>query len=194
MRALFRPWPAAMILALLALSPVRGAAQAPAGDAPAPRVSSVFTQMRHEALTIAPDALEFDGRPPRVWGAVMDVGLPSGEVTTIVVFADGTTSLFSSNGSGIVGAGAQRAVRRASDEFLDAARGSSHALANAAADTFPLPAAGRVRFHLRTSGGVRTAEAGEDELTAGGHALGALYAAGRVVLRQVKPLSQYDNP
>lgn len=194
MRAPFRPWPAAMMLALLALSPARAAAQAPAADTPAPRVSSVFTQLRNEALTIGPAELEFDGRPPRVWGAIMDVGQPSGEVTTVVVFADGTTSLFSSDGRGIVGAGSQRAVRRASDQFLEAARGSSHAMAEAAGDAFPLPGSGRVRFHLRTSGGVRVAEAGVAELTAGGHALGPLYAAGQVVLRQVKPLSQYNNP
>lgn len=177
--------------AILGLAPVAAAAQAPTVS-PAPRVSSVFARMRLDALTLGPDALELDGRPPRVWGAIMDVGLSAGGVTTVVVLADGTTSLFSSDGTGIVGAGSQRAVRRASDTFLEAAAGSSHAMAQAA-DTFPLPAAGRVRFYLRTSDGVRTAEAGEDELT-GGHDLGALYAAGLGVLRQVKPLSQYNNP
>lgn len=190
MRTLHRLWPAAITAALLAAFPDGAAAQAPGVD-DAPRVSSAYTRLRNEALTVSPDSLEFDGRPPRVWGAVMDVWTPSGDVTTVVVFADGTTSLFSSDGRGIVGAGSQRAVRRASGAFLDAAEAGSRAMAEVAAGPFPLPPAGRVRFFLRTSAGVRGAEAGEAELQAGHHPLSALYAAGQGVLRQVRPLSQY---
>jgi hypothetical protein len=191
MNVLFRLWPAAA-LALLTAVPGAAGAQAPV-EASTPRISPAFTQMRHEALTIAPDQLEFEGRRPRVWGAIMELGLPSGGVATLVVFADGTTSLYSGAGGGIVGVGAQRDVRRASDAFLEAAEAGNRGMAaHTQADAFPLPTPGRVRFYLRTNGGVRTAEAGEDELKAGSHALSALYTAGQGVLAQVRPMSQYN--
>ena len=190
MNVLSRLGPAAAALALLAAAPA--AAQAPA-DAPAPHVSSVYTQMRQEALTIAPGQLDFEGRRPSVWGVIMEVGHASGTVTTLVVFADGTTSLYSSAGGGIVGAGAQRDVRRASDELVEVAGAELPEVTPLPADgSFPLPTAGRVRFYLRSDRAVRTAEAGEDELKAGSHPLSGLYAAGQEVLSEVRPLSQYN--
>ena len=179
--------------AALVLGAVPAAAQAPA-EAPAPQVSSVYTQMRQEALTIPHNQLDWDGRRrPRVWGVVMEAAQANGSVATLVVFADGTTSLYSSAGGGIVGAGPQRDVRRASDEMLQVAGGTEGDMAPPAADgTFPLPAAGRVRFYLRTNGGLRTAEAAEDELKAGSHALSGLYTAGQAVLSEVRPLSRYN--
>lgn len=179
--------------AALLLGAAPAAAQAPA-EAPAPQVSSVYTQMRQEALTVPHNQLDWDGRRrPRVWGVIMDAAQANGSVATLVVFADGTTSLYSSAGGGIVGAGPQRDVRRASDEMLEIAGGTEGDMAPPdAGGTFPLPSAGRVRFYLRTSGGLRTAEVAEDELKSGSHALSGLYAAGQAVLSEVRPLSQYN--
>jgi hypothetical protein len=191
MRAHSRLWPAAAALALLSAAPRMAAAQAADVETPGSQHSPVFGQLRQQALTTPPEELEFERRWPRVWGSVMELGLPSGAVATLVVFADGTTSLYSSAGGGIVGSGSQRTVRRASDEFMEAATAAaSRGFADAAES--PLPAPGRVRFYLRTTGGLRTAEAGEAELKAGGHALSALYTAGQAVLAQVRPLSAHE--
>lgn len=187
MRALSRLWPAAAALALLSLAPRAAAAQAAEPEASASQHSSVYRQMREQALTTPPEELEFERRWPRVFGSLMELGLPSGHVAMLVVFADGTTSLYSSAGGGIVGSGSQRTVRRASDEFMEAATAANRAMADAGES--PVPAPGRVRFYLRTTGGLRTAEAGEDELKAGSHALSPLYTAGQAVLAQVRPLS-----
>ncbi len=187
MRAFLRLSAAAAALALLGAAPA--AAQA-AADSAAPQHSPVFSQMRQEALTTPPEELQFEGRRPRVWGSVMELGLPTGRVATLVVFADGTTSLLSSAGGGIVGSGSQRTVRRASDEFLEEAVEANRGMTDAAES--PLPSPGRVRFYLRTNAGLRTAEAGEDELKAGGHALSELYTAGQAVLAQVRPLSSHE--
>lgn len=189
MRAFLRLSAAAAAFALLGAAP-RGAAAQAAADSAAPQHSPVFSQMRQEALTTPPEELQFEGRRPRVWGSVMELGLPTGRVATLVVFADGTTSLYSSAGGGIVGSGSQRTVRRASDEFLEEAAEANRGMADAAES--PLPSPGRVRFYLRTNAGLRTAEAGEDELKAGGHALSELYTAGQAVLAQVRPLSSHE--
>ncbi|HST58946.1 MAG TPA: hypothetical protein VLK84_09665 [Longimicrobium sp.] len=188
MRAFLRLSAAAAAFALLGAAPRGAAAQAADTAEPAAtQHSPVFSQMRQEALTTPPEELQFEGRRPRVWGSVMELGLPTGRVATLVVFADGTTSLYSSAGGGIVGSGSQRTVRRASDEFLEEAAEANRGMADAAES--PLPSPGRVRFYLRTNAGLRTAEAGEDELKAGGHALSELYTAGQAVLAQVRPLS-----
>ena len=192
MRAFSSLVAASAALALLGASPGGAAAQAAdTGDAAASaaRVSQAYMQMRGEALTTGPEELQFERRRPRVWGAIMELGLSTGGVATLVVFADGTTSLYSSAGGGIVGAGPQRDVRHASDAFLRAA--AAHERMSAAAADHPLPAPGRVRFYLRTNAAALGAEAGEDELKAGGHPLSALYTAGQAVLAEVRPLSEY---
>jgi hypothetical protein len=190
MRASFRLWPAVAALAVLGAFPCAAAAQAPAAaeEPAAPQHSPVYSQMRTEALTIDPAELVFEGRRPRVWGAVMEVGSASGHVATLVTFADGTTSLLSSAGGGIMGSGGQREVRRTSDAFLQAAATAHRGMTDITGE-HPIPAAGRVRFYVRTNAGLRTAEATEDELKAGSHALSALYTAGREVLVAVRPLS-----
>lgn len=191
MRALTRLWPAAAALALLSTAPRTLAAQAPDTEAAGSQHSPVYGQMRQEALTMPPEEMEFERRWPRVFGSLMELGLPSGHVATLVVFADGTTSLYSSAGGGIVGSGSQRTVRQASDAFMAAATAANRGMADAADS--PVPAPGRVRFYLRTTGGLRTAEAGEDELKAGSHALSPLYAAGQAVLAQVRPLNTQET-
>jgi hypothetical protein len=156
--------------------------------------SPVYVQMRTEALTTPPEQMQFEGRRPRVWGAIMELGLGSGGVATLVVYADGTTSLYSSAGGGILGVGQQRGVRGASDAFLRLAQPLHAALEAAPAGDLPVPAPGRVRFYLRTNAGIRTAEAGEEELKAGGHRLSPLFTAGQAVLDEVRPRRQTPTP
>jgi hypothetical protein len=191
MNALSRLFSAAAIAALCAV-PRAALSQAAEADPPTgPRHSPVYLQMRGEALSIPPEQLAFErGRRPRVWGAIMELGLASGGVATLVVYADGTTSLYSSAGGGILGVGSQSGVRDASDAFLQAAQPLHAALEAVPGGELPLPAPGRVRFYLRTNAGVRTAEAGEDELKAGGHRLTALFTTGQAVLDEVRPRRQ----
>lgn len=70
--------------------------------------------LRERALAVA--ALELGLAPtaarPRVWGVVMETGHAEGGAT-LVVFAEGTTSLYFSNGGGIIGAGEHAIVRTA---------------------------------------------------------------------------------
>jgi hypothetical protein len=152
----------------------------------------VFVQMRQAALATPPEQMQFPGRRPRVWGAIMELGSPNGSVATLVVYADGTTSLYSSAGGGILGVGQQRGVRTTSDAFLRLAQPLHAALDAAPEGELPVPAAGRVRFYLRTNAGVRTAEAGQDELAAGTHRLSPLFTAGQAVLDEVRPRRQAE--
>jgi hypothetical protein len=49
-----------------------------------------------------------------------------GDVYSLVVVADGSTSLYFSNGGGFIGAGQHATVRKASTQFLQQAKGYMH--------------------------------------------------------------------
>ena len=51
------------------------------------------------------------------WGAVMETGYPNG-VASLVCLRDGTTSLYTSTGGGIIGGGAHDPVVRANHALL----------------------------------------------------------------------------
>ena len=77
--------------------------------------------------------------PPRkapVWGMLMETGFPEATVTLFAV-TDGTTSLYFSNGGGVLGGHAHESVREANAEFLETANRLSRHLT--ATTTFPVP-------------------------------------------------------
>ena len=113
----------------------------------------------------------------------METGYPQA-VATLVVFADGTTSLYFSNGGGIIGAGAHASVRAAGAQLLAVAEQHLATLEKTAAT--PLPAVGQVRFYVRTFDGTLTAEAKEQDLGARRHALSGLFLAGHAVIAAVR--------
>jgi hypothetical protein len=182
--------------AAICLFPRAALAQAAevAATAPRPRLSPTYMEMRQQAVTVPGDSLHFERRRPRVWGAVMELGLASGGVATLVVYADGTTSLYSSAGGGILGAGQLRGVRGTSDAFLRAAQPHHATFEAAPQGELPYPDPGRVRFYLRTNAGIRTAEAGEDELKTGSHRLSPLFRAAQAVLDELRPRRQDPPP
>lgn len=120
---------------------------------------------------------------PRVWGVVMETGYASG-VATLVVFAEGTTSLYFSNGGGVVGAGRHEAVRRAGEALLSVVETHVQDLTQAR-DT-SLPEVGRVRLYVRTFKGTLGAEALEEDLGRGRHRLSSVFHAAHSVISAVR--------
>ena len=106
--------------------------------------AEVVRGLRQQALTV--DAADLGLGPTadrtHVWGVVMETGYPEA-VATLVVFGDGTTSLYFSNGGGMVGAGEHDVVRAASKLLLSSAEAHLNGFA-VVAET-PLPEVGRVR-------------------------------------------------
>jgi hypothetical protein len=134
--------------------------------------------------------LAVDGDPERVYGVLMETGYDAA-VVTIVSLIDGTTSRYVSTGGGTIGAGEHEPVAEATRAFVAMAQvfvGQTEPTA-----TFALPDLGRVRFQLLTAGGGRTAEAGEDELGQGRHAMSPLFHAGQDVITQIRLLSEQQS-
>jgi hypothetical protein len=110
-----------------------------------------------------------------------------GAVASLVTMADGTTSLYFSNGGGIIGAGEHEAVRRASSALISLA--DSHIDALPIVDSHPLPPAGRVHFYARTFEALHAFDARETDLGEGPHPLASLFHAGHEVVGAIRTAS-----
>ena len=148
--------------------------------------------LRRLVLSTSPAdlGLTVDADPERVYGVLMETGYDAA-VVTIVSLLDGTTSMYVSTGGGTIGAGEHEPVAEATRAFVALAQvfvGQTEPTTD-----FDLPGLGRVRFHLLTVGGGRTAEAAEDDLGRGRHPLSPLFHAGQDVITQIRLLSEQQS-
>jgi hypothetical protein len=145
--------------------------------------------LREQALLVRAEALGFAASAalPHVWGVLLETGYPEG-VVTLVALVDGTTSLYFSNGGGIIGAGEHASVRAANAAFLAAAEAQLGDFSPAAAT--PQPGLGRVCLHVRTFERTVGAEADEQELGEGGHALSRVFHAGHALISAIQEAAE----
>ena len=155
---------------------------------PKPDPTQTVRALREQALGVGAAELGLVATTGRahVWGVLMETGYPEG-VATLVALGDGTSSLYFSNGGGIIGGGEHARVRAASDRFLTTAEAYVTEFTNA--DATPFPGVGRVRFYVRTFEGTLTAEASEDDLGEQRHALSPLFHSGHAVIAAMRELS-----
>jgi hypothetical protein len=119
---------------------------------------------------------------------LMDWNMSERNVVTLLAFHDGTTSLYFSNGGGILGAGGHEPVRRAATRFRQ------HAVAERAhftpASSFELPEGGGVVLYIVTD--TETLSSGPipaSELQKGTHPLTALGASAQAVITAMRQVS-----
>jgi len=145
----------------------------------------VYAGLRSMALTLDPASLDLPSGQP--WSAalvaMMEIGTSSG-TATFVAIADGTVSMYTSTGGGVIGAGEHAAVRAAADRFRVAAAEARGQLESTT--EFPGPAPGEVCFQLRTEDAGYTGHAPERALAAGRHPLSALFAAGQDLVTEIR--------
>lgn len=152
---------------------------------------SAFNNLRSQVLTLKPADI---GITPtkfknETWGILMETGYPEG-VSSLVVLADGTTSIYLSSGRGYIGYGNQyEVVRVASNKFLLAA----NKFLNTTKPThlFPLPSNGYVNFYFLTFHGVRKYSAKEIKLGKGKDSLSSLFHKGHAVVAEI--IAQHDH-
>jgi len=123
---------------------------------------------------------------PNVFGFIMETAYPEA-VVTLSVFGEGSTSLYFSNGGGVIGAGQHEAVRRTHPALFREAEAQLAAFKPA--KDAELPTAGRVRFYLRTFGGTVGAEADEQDLGHMRHQLSPLFHAAHGTIAAIREAS-----
>ncbi len=147
--------------------------------------------LRTHILHTDPVTLGFRPGPDRsVWGAAMDMALAGG-AATLISLQDGSTSLYTSTGGGVVGGGAHESVVEATDAFLDAMQ--IYAPGFDAAESDAVPPEGYVRFHALTFDGRRSADAEEAALQAQTHDLWPLYFSAHQVITALRLATEHSD-
>jgi len=109
-------------------------------------------------------------------------------VASLVAVADGTVSLYFSNGGGIIGLGPHPCPQRVGKELIALAQ---QFVAQASPTTsFPLPQSGITSFYLLCGTGVLVAEAKTDDLGRGHHRLSQLFHKGQELISEIRVIEE----
>ncbi|HZB45508.1 MAG TPA: hypothetical protein VE360_09705 [Pyrinomonadaceae bacterium] len=150
------------------------------------RAAEVMKELRNKWLTADADefGLEGEDAKAKVWGVMMETALPSG-VATLISIRDGTASLYTTGGGGVLGGYSAKAQAR---QFVLAAE--KHLARMKPTKEFPYPETGRVKFYVLTRAGVYTVDVDDKALWSERHALHRLYRAGHEVLTGLRLASE----
>jgi hypothetical protein len=124
---------------------------------------------------------------PRVFGVMMETGYPEGSAT-LGALADGTTSLYTSSGGGIIGGGDHEQVAAATAQFVRAVESALDLIPPASEQQ--LPASGRVVIRALTYRGPHAVDLSEDDLGYGRHPLSPVFHAGHEVIAQLRLIDE----
>jgi hypothetical protein len=149
----------------------------------------VYDGLRGQILSIDPASIGLVANEqfPRVWGALLETGYSHG-VATVVALADGTTSLYTTSGFGIIGGGGHPQVVEATRLFLAAVEGSVDELPTD--PELALPSEGETVIRALTFGGHRAVRAPEADFGNGRHPLSSVFHAGQGVITQLRLIDE----
>lgn len=153
---------------------------------PSRQMAEGMKGLRDMLLTSSPEeiGLSKEDAKAKVWGVLMEVAFAEG-VGTIVSVRDGTASLYTNTGGGVLGGySAQKEAKR----FV--AEAEKHLARMKITKTFPYPSIGKIKFYVLTREGVYSSEAGEEELVNGQHALSPLFRAGNDVMTGLRTATE----
>lgn len=175
MKGILMPGLISIILGLFGKSEAIAQKNAPA---------DIFNKLRSQALNVTADQLRIKSNDPKkLLGILMETGYENA-VATLVTIADGTVSLYFSNGGGIIGVGEHEGPRKACNDFLSFA--PPYLEKANITKAYPLPSAGKTRFYFITIGGVYSVEFDERELRKNRHPLFPLFEKAQDVITQAR--------
>jgi hypothetical protein len=157
----------------------------------APMLAETYVGLRNQLLTSRPEALGLRAAGNEVWGVIMETGYPEA-VASLVAVADGTVSLYFSNGGGIIGLGPHPGPRRVGKELITLAQqfvGQARPTS-----TFPLPQPGFISFYLLSGSGVLVAEAQANELSQRRHPLSPFFYKGQELISEIRTIEEKRPP
>jgi hypothetical protein len=152
------------------------------------QVVEVYSGLRNMVFSTKPESLGVTfTQPDEVWGVLMETGYPQA-VATLVALADGTVSLYFSNGGGIIGLGPHPGPKQAAQSFLALSQQFSKLATKTTA--YPLPKPTYTRFYLLTRTGVVTVEAREEDLGYGRHQFSPLFLKGHDLITEIRKVDE----
>ena len=143
-----------------------------------------YSRLRYHALTIQREQVGIPTPPPDspVWAVLMETGHP--KVTeTLALVSDGTSSVYMSDGDGVIGGHGYENVRKANADFIRLANRDRHHFQ--ATEAFPVPQVGYTVFYARTDAGLLVCGGTQASLIEGQHVLSELFQAGHEAITQL---------
>ena len=153
----------------------------------APR-QNIYPVMKERALQVSGQELQLAPSPelPNTFGILMEENIGGGGYL-LIAFAEGSVSLYFSNGGGVIGAGGHETVLNAAKRWLSAAQ-KTYDLGK---ETTFEPAARQIKFTWRGFAGNRSAVVSEAELKNPSHSLHKLFLAAHSVIAEIRKFEQY---
>lgn len=147
--------------------------------------------LRSGVLAMAPvDIGLTSGAVPTVWGLMMELAEP-GVAVSLVALADGSVSIYLSDGDGVIGCGLHPDVRAAAAKLLQTAEQAIDLCLPT--DDYSMPAADQVRIYLLTTRGILLGMAGRSEMDEGAVGLAEVYYAAHGLIGIVELLGAGVN-
>jgi len=150
--------------------------------------NGVYSGLRQQALTRRSSEIGIvPASDTEAWGVLMEWEY-KGINLTLLTLADGTTSLYISNGGGVIGGQSHETVRRASAALL--AEVNSQLAHLRKCETFPPPEVDHTIFYVLTDAGMLCGGGLSDDLGYNRHVLSAAFHAGHELLTQLRLVSE----
>ncbi len=155
------------------------------------QTTEIYDGLRAQVLSLKPDQLGLNGsEKQQVLALLMETGYPEA-VATLVAVADGSASLYFSNGGGIIGAGEHEEARQESLRLI--ALSQEHLKELAKTECYPLPRLGFTRFYAVTSNAVYSLEALEEDLGYGRHRLSRVFHQGHRLISAIRVIEEWRS-
>jgi Tfp pilus assembly protein PilF len=151
-----------------------------------------YSRLRYHALTIQREQVGIPAPPPDrpLWAVLMETGHP--HVTeTLALVIDGTSSVYMSDGGGVIGGQGYENVRKANADFLQLANRDRHHFQ--ATEAFPIPEVGYTVFYARTDAGLLVSGGTQQSFIEGQHGLSELFQAGHEAITQLRIIAVQDE-
>ena len=154
--------------------------------------TQISEELRAMVLNLNPSeiGLSKENFPHPIFAVVMETGFPEGSFTLSAI-ADGTTSLYFSNGGGIIGGGEHENVREATGYLLSGAQ--NYYKEGKKVTSYPLPEPGKVVFYFVSFDGVYSYSALEDDLGNERDKLSNLFFAAHNVITELRSIEEKSH-
>jgi hypothetical protein len=181
---------AAVVLIVRLLPHGRGARQASSSVPRQGHAAKAYMGLRSMVLdgTRANFGLGPGASPTEPFAVVMDWGDAQG-ATTVIAVADGSASVYHSNGTGSIGGGqTHEAIRNAALKAVELARAAQASMQRST--DFPVAGRGQVSFYVVTDAGVFGATAAQENLSGNRSPFSALGAAAQDIVAEYRRVEQ----
>jgi hypothetical protein len=154
---------------------------------------NVYAGLRQQILDLTPATMHLapSVEHPHVYGGLMEMGM-GGDIATLAVVADGTTSLYWSTGGGIIGAGFHEVVKGPSKAFLAALE--RHVAEFGADSSGTTPTAGMIHLRALTFDRGRLLTAGpETDFAEKRNPMWDVFFAGHALIAAIRKLPNIEK-